>query len=91
MLVGTCACLGGAALVGWGVPKASRPARSLRALWWISGASALVSLVAFVLIYVSVQDHGSHLEIAYLGGGTAILAIGSGFTAGGNHLYRWLS
>jgi len=91
MLVGVCACLGGAALIGWGVPEASRPAGSLRALWWISGASALVSLVAFVLIYVSVQDHGSHLEIAYLGGGTAILAIGSGFTAAGNNLFRWLS
>jgi membrane-associated phospholipid phosphatase len=91
MLVGACGSLGGALLVGWRVPLAQRPAASLRALWWISGASALVSLIAFVFIYVSVQDHGSHLEIAYVGGSTAILAVGSGFAAAGNYLFRRLA
>ncbi|WP_168203804.1 phosphatase PAP2 family protein [Humibacter ginsenosidimutans] len=91
MLVAACASLGGAALIGWRVPVATRPARSLNALWWVAGVSAAISLVSFVWIYVTVQDHGSHLEIAYLGGSTAILAVGSGFTVAGNRLFRDLS
>lgn len=91
MLVGACASLGGAALIAWRVPRAARPARSLNALWWITGIGGAVSLVCFVLIYLTVQAHGSHLEIAYLGGSTGILAIGSGFTVAGNRLFRDLS
>lgn len=91
MLVAACAALGGAALIGWRVPPATRRARSLGALWWVAGISAAVSLVAFVLIYVTVQQHGSHLEIAYLGGSTAILAVGTGFAVAGNRLFRELS
>jgi len=88
LLVGVCGCLGGAVLVRWQVPPAARPAGSLRALWWVAGASALVSLGAFVLIYATVQDHGSHLQVAYLGGSTAILAVGTGFAVAGNSLFR---
>lgn len=91
ILVGVCGALGGAVLIGWHVPQATRPARSLRVLWWVAAASALVSLVAFVLIYVTVEDHGSHLEIAYLGGSSAILAMGSGFAVAGNRLFSRLS
>ncbi|HWT33237.1 MAG TPA: phosphatase PAP2 family protein [Microbacterium sp.] len=91
MLVGVCGSLGGVALIGWGVPAAAPPARPLRALWWIAGVSAAVSLAAFILIYVTVQDHGSHLQIAYVGGSTAILAVGSGFAAAGNGLFRRLA
>lgn len=88
MLVGVVGCLGGIALVGWRVPAPRRRARSLRVLWWVTAASALVSLAAFILIYATVQDHGSHLQVAYVGGSTAILAVGSGFTAAGNALFR---
>ncbi|WP_460571786.1 phosphatase PAP2 family protein [Humibacter soli] len=91
MLVGVCGCLAGATLVLWHVPAATRAARSLTALWWISGASAFVSLVAFVFVYQAVQQHGSHQEIAYIGGSAAILAIGSGFAAAGNRLFRNVS
>lgn len=91
MLVGVCGSIGGAALIGWGVPTATRPASPLPALWWIAGVSAAVSLAAFILIYVTVQDHGSHLQIAYVGGSTAILAVGSGFAAAGNRLFRRLA
>lgn len=91
MLVGVCGSLGGAVLVAWKVPVAVRPARPLRPLWWIAGISAVVSLIAFVLIYLTVQDHGSHLQIAYLGGGTAILALGCGLAAAGNRLFARLS
>lgn len=91
MLVGVCGCLGAVALIAWRVPEAGRPARALPVLWWIAGIAALVSLIAFVFIYATVQDHGSHLEIAYLGGSAAILAVGSGFAAAGNGLFRGLS
>ena len=91
MLVAACASLGGATLIGWRVKAAAPPAASLSVLWWLAGISAAVSLVAFVLIYVTVQDHGSHLEIAYLGGSTAILAVGTGFAVAGNQLFRRLS
>jgi membrane-associated phospholipid phosphatase len=91
MLVAACASLGGATLIAWRVKAAARPAPSLGVLWWLAGISAGVSLVAFVLIYVTVQDHGSHLEIAYVGGSTAILAVGTGFTVAGNQLFRRLS
>ncbi|KHK96007.1 hypothetical protein LK09_16725 [Microbacterium mangrovi] len=91
MLVGVCGSLGGAVLVAWRVPAAMPPAGPLRPLWWIAGISAAISLVCFVLIYLTVQDHGRHLQIAYLGGGTAILALGSGLAAAGNRLFCRLS
>jgi membrane-associated phospholipid phosphatase len=88
LLVATCGCLGGVVLALWRVPMARTVARSLKALWWVAAAGALVSLGAFVTIYVTVQDHGSHLSIAYLGGSTAILAIGSAVAVAGNRLFR---
>ncbi len=91
MLVAACGCLGGIALILWKVPPAARPARSLRALWWIAGVAALVSVIAFAIIYVTVEQHGSHLQIAYAGGGTAILAVGCGLAAAGNRLFRRVS
>lgn len=91
MLVGLFGSLGGAALIAWGAPRAARPARPLRPLWWIAAMSGAVSLVAFILIYVTVEQHGSHLQIAYVGGSSAILAAGSGFAAGGNRLFCRLS
>lgn len=91
MLVAVCGCLGGIALLLWGVPEADPPARSLRVLWWVAGAGAIASAVAFVIIFITVQNHGSHLQIAYAGGGTAILAVGSAFAAAGNALFRRIS
>ncbi|HKT56825.1 MAG TPA: phosphatase PAP2 family protein [Microbacterium sp.] len=91
MLVGVCGSLAGVALIAWRVPTAPEQAGPLRAMWWIAGVSALVSLAAFILIYVSVQDHGSHLQVAYAGGSTAIVAVGSGFAAAGNRLFRRLA
>lgn len=91
MLVAACACLGGIALLLWRVPEAAVPARPLPALWWISGISALASAVAFVIIFVTVENHGSHLQIAYAGGGAAILAVGSALAAAGNALFRRIS
>ncbi|MBS1898183.1 MULTISPECIES: phosphatase PAP2 family protein [unclassified Microbacterium] len=91
MLVAACGCLGGIALLLWRVPEAVPPARSLRALWWVSGASAVASAIAFVVIFVTVENHGSHLQIAYAGGSTAILAVGSAFAAAGNSLFRRIS
>jgi len=91
MLVAACGCLGGIALLLWGVPATTQPARSLSALWWIAGASALVSAVAFVIIFITVENHGSHRQIAYAGGGAGILAIASAFAAGGNALFRRIS
>lgn len=91
MLVGACGCLGAIALLIWNVPPATRPARQLPALWWISGAAALISFVAFVVIYATVEQHGSHLQLAYAGGGSAILAVGSAMAAAGNALFRRIS
>ena len=91
MLVGVCGCLAGVTLSLWHVPPAARPAGSLKPLWWISAVAAVVSLAAFVLIYVAVHQHGSHREIAYIGGSAAILAIGSGFAAAANRLFRTMS
>jgi len=91
MLVAACGCLGGIALLLWSVPRADPPARTMPALWWIAGASAVVSAVAFVIIFITVENHGSHLQIAYAGGGTGILAIGSAFAAAGNTLFRRIS
>lgn len=91
MLVSACGCLGGIALLLWRVPEAVPPARTLPVLWWIAGASALASAVAFVIIFVTVENHGSHLQIAYAGGGAAILAVGCAFAAAGNALFRRIS
>jgi len=91
MLVAACGCLGGIALQLRRVPAAVPPARTLPALWWIAGASALASAVAFVVIFITVENHGSHLQIAYAGGGAAILAVGSALTAAGNALFRRIS
>lgn len=91
MLVGACGCLGAIALLLWNVPPVGRPARQLPALWWIAGAAALVSLVAFIVIYATVEQHGSHLQLAYAGGGSAILAVGSAMAAAGNALFRRIS
>lgn len=91
MLVAVCGCVGGIALLLCRVPEADPPARRLRALWWLAGASALVSAIAFVVIFVTVENHGSHLQIAYAGGSTAILAVGSAFATAGNSLFRRIS
>ncbi|MFB7843817.1 phosphatase PAP2 family protein [Microbacterium sp. NPDC056052] len=91
MLVAACGCLGGIALLLWRVPEADPPARTLPALWWIAGASALASGIAFVIIFITVENHGSHLQIAYTGGGAAILAVGSSLAAAGNALFRRIS
>lgn len=91
MLVGACGCAGAIALLIWNVSPTARPARQLPALWWISGAAALVSLVAFIVIYATVEQHGSHLQLAYAGGGSAILAVGCALAAAGNALFRRIS
>ncbi|MDQ4214794.1 phosphatase PAP2 family protein [Microbacterium sp. ASV81] len=91
VLVGACGCVGGLALVVWRVPRASRPARSLPAVWWIAVGSGVVALIAFVVIYVTVEQHGSHRTIAYAGGSAAILAVGSGLAAAGNRVFRRIS
>ncbi|WP_295013545.1 phosphatase PAP2 family protein [uncultured Microbacterium sp.] len=88
MLVAACGCLGGIALIAWGVGAPRRAPRRLTICWWIAGIAGVVSLVAFVVIYVTVEEHGSHLQIAYAGGGAAILAAGSGLAAAGNGLFR---
>ena len=91
MLVAVCGCLGGMALVGWRVPEAAVPARSLPGLWWVAGASALASGIAFVIIFNTLVNHGSHLQIAYAGGSAAILAVGSALATAGNSLFRGIS
>lgn len=91
MLVAVCGCLAGIALLLWRVPEADPPARSLRALWWVAGLSAIASAIAFVIIFITVENHGSHLQVAYVGGGTAILAVGSSLATAGNGLYRRIS
>ncbi|MGN6206701.1 phosphatase PAP2 family protein [Humibacter sp.] len=88
ILVAICGCLGTGILAMLGLPAARQPSASLGWLWWITAIAAAVSLVAFVLIYASVADHGRHLEIAYVGGVSAVLAVGAGFTAAGTRLFR---
>ncbi|MHA7985106.1 phosphatase PAP2 family protein [Rathayibacter sp. CAU 1779] len=87
-LVAACGCLAGAVLVAWGVPSVARPCRGLQPLWWIAGVSALVSLIAFIVIYATTEQHGRHLEVAYIGGSFGILAAGAALTAAGNRLFR---
>ncbi|MGN8026404.1 phosphatase PAP2 family protein [Microbacterium sp. 22242] len=91
ILVAACGALGGIALLAWRVPPADHPARRLSLLWWIAGLSAVLSIVAFVVIYITVEQHGSHRQIAYAGGSAAILAVGSGLAAAGNRLFRRIS
>lgn len=91
MLVAACGCLGGIALIAWRVPPADRPATSLRGLWWLAAIAGLISMIAFVIVYVTVEQHGSHQQIAYAGGSAAIIAVGAGLTAAGNGIFRRLS
>ncbi|MBS1672563.1 MAG: phosphatase PAP2 family protein [Actinobacteria bacterium] len=91
MLVAACGCLGGIALLLRRVPEPAQPVRSLGALWWVAGVSAAVSAIAFVVIFITVENHGSHLQIAYAGGGSAILAVGAALAAGGNRLFSRIS
>ena len=88
ILVAICGCLGGAVLALLGVQAERVRARALRWLWWIAVGGAVVSAAAFVLVYATVSEHGSHLEIAYVGGICAVLAVGAALTAAGARLFR---
>jgi len=88
ILVAICGCLGTGVLALLGLPAARQRSASLAWLWWVSAIAAVVSLIAFVLIYATVSDHGQHLQVAYVGGVAAVLAVGAGFTAAGNRLFR---
>jgi hypothetical protein len=82
-------CIAGAISAWWGIPVAERPNRSrLIALWWIALVCAVVAAASFVLIYATIQNHGSHLQVAYVGGIAAIGAVGSAFAAIANRLFR---
>ncbi len=84
-------CAAGCALAWSRMAPAERPAESkLRFLWWISLICALAAGVTFVVIFVTVAQHGSHLEIAYFGGVSAITAVGLALAASGNRLFRAL-
>lgn len=91
MLVAACGCIGGLVLLLWGVPPVERPARSPRALWWIAGAAAAVSIACLIVIVSTVEQHGSHLLIAYVGGSAAIVAAGAGLAAAGIRAFRSIS
>ncbi|MCL2515333.1 MAG: phosphatase PAP2 family protein [Microbacteriaceae bacterium] len=88
VLVAACGCVGGAVLSWWRVPAATGPARPLTALWWVGGAAGLASLASFVMLGMS---SGAHLQIAFLGGSSAILATAALLTAAGNRVFRHLS
>jgi membrane-associated phospholipid phosphatase len=82
-------CIAGAVSAWWGIPFADRQHQSkLSLLWWIALGCAIVSAGAFAMIYATVSNHGSHLEIAYVGGIAAITAVGSAFAAIANRLFR---
>jgi membrane-associated phospholipid phosphatase len=83
LLVAACGCLGGAALSR----RARHPeesARSVTPLWWLGAVSAAVSLAAFLTLWAA---PGAHLQIAFVGGSTAILATAALLTAGGVRIF----
>ncbi len=60
-------------------------------LFWVAIALAVVSAISLVVTYVSAQGGASHLFVAYVGGVSAIAAVGFGVAVAGNRLFRALA
>lgn len=85
------ACVAGCILSWSRIPAPEKPSRSrLVFLWWLAGAFAAIAVVTFLVSFLTVDQTGSHLRIAYFGGISAITAVGLTFAASGNRLFRGL-
>jgi membrane-associated phospholipid phosphatase len=84
-------CVAGCILAWSHDPPAAHPVQSrLAFLWWIAAACGLVAFASFLISYLTVAEHGSHLQVAYLGGISAITAVGFALAATANRMFRVL-
>ena len=60
-------------------------------LFWIAVGLAVIGIVSLVVTYVSAQNGGSHLFVAYVGGIAAMGAVAFAIAVGGNRLFRALA
>jgi membrane-associated phospholipid phosphatase len=92
LVVAFWACIAGCLLVWMRVKTAPRSARSrIPLLVWVAVACAVVAGVGLVVTYVSATQGGSHLLIAYIGGVSAIAAVGFALGAMSNRAFHWLA
>jgi membrane-associated phospholipid phosphatase len=92
LVVGFWACLAGCALA-WGHTATTRaPARSrLFVLVWIAIAAAIAAIIALIVTYLTARTGQTHYLVAYVGGISAITAVGFALAAAGNRQFRLLT
>ncbi|WP_426517930.1 phosphatase PAP2 family protein [Diaminobutyricibacter sp. McL0618] len=84
-------CLAGCVLAWLHVRTAEFPVRTkLWPLFWVAVGLSVIGIISLVVTWVSAQSGGSHLFVAYVGGVTAIGAIGFAIAVAGNRLFRAL-
>ncbi|MDQ1609662.1 MAG: hypothetical protein QOE16_2394 [Microbacteriaceae bacterium] len=92
LVVAFWACIAGCLLVWMRAKTTPRSTRSrVPVLGWIAVACAVVAGAGLAVTYVTATQGGSHLLIAYIGGVSAIAAVGFALGAMSNRAFHWLA